>query len=227
MMRPTIVIAAALATAALVQAPAQATPAQQGAPAQQQAAPAWEQPSQVIETAAGQLLEALNGHRAEYRKDPAKVTELVDKYLLPHVDTQLAAQLVLGRYWRTATPEQRQHFIKAFYHSMMVNFGGALAEFRANMLKVFPTHLQPGTNFATVRTQMTRSNGSRVSVVYLMQLTPRGWQAFDVHIDGVSYVKSYREDFGAQIRQQGLDAVIKRLEEGAKPRALAHAGGAS
>jgi phospholipid transport system substrate-binding protein len=221
-MRPTIVIAAALA-AALAQLPAQAAPAARAASAEQQAAPAWVQPSQVIETAAQQLLNALKGHREEYRKDPEKVTPLVDKYLLPHVDTQLAAQLVLGRYWRTATPQQRQRFIDAFYHSMMVNFGGALADFRSNMLKVFPTHLRPGTNFATVRTEMTRSNGSRVSVVYLMQLTPRGWQAFDVHIDGVSYVKSYREDFATQIRQQGLDAVIKRLQEGAKPSAIAHA----
>ena len=225
-MRPTVVIAAALA-AALAQLPAQAAPAQRGASAERQAAPAWVQPSQVIETASQQLLNALKGHREEYRKDPEKVTPLVDKYLLPHVDTQLAAQLVLGRYWRTATPQQRQRFIDAFYHSMMVNFGGALADFRSNMLKVFPTHLSPGTNFATVRTEMTRSNGSRVSVVYLMQLTPRGWQAFDVHIDGVSYVKSYREDFSTQIRQQGLDAVIKRLQEGAKPSAITHAAGGS
>ena len=226
-MRPTIVIAAALAAAALAHAPAQAAPVQQGAPAAQQSAPAWEQPSQVIETAARQLLNALKGHRQEYRKDPAKVTALVDKYLLPHVDTQLAAQLVLGRYWRTATAQQRQRFIDAFYHSMMVNFGGALADFRSDMLKVYPTHLRPGTDFATVRTEMTRSNGSRVSVVYLMQLTPRGWQAFDVHIDGVSYVKSYREDFAEQIRQQGLDEVIKRLQAGARPDAIAHAAGGS
>ncbi len=226
-MRPAIVVIGAALAAAMVQLPAHAVPAPQAAPAERQAAPAWVQPSQVIETAARQLLEALKGHREEYRKDPAKVTPLVDKYLLPHVDTRLAAQLVLGRYWRTASPEQRRRFIDAFYHSMMVNFGGALADFRSNMLKVFPTHLRPGTNFATVRTEMTRGNGSRVSVVYLMQLTPRGWQAFDVHIDGVSYVKSYREDFASQIRQQGLDAVIKRLQEGAKPSAIVHADSGS
>lgn len=225
-MRPTIVIAAALA-AALAQAPAQAAAAQQSPPAGQQAAPAWVQPSQVIESAVEQVLAALKGHREQYRKDPAKTARLVDKYLLPHVDTQLAARLVLGRYWRTASPQQRQRFIDAFYHSMMVNYGSALADFRANMMKVFPTHLARGTGFATVRTQVTRGNGSRVSVDYLMHMTPRGWQAFDIHVDGISYIKSYRDDFGAQIRQQGLDAVIERLEKGAAPKALAHAGGAS
>jgi len=224
-MRPTIVIAAALA-AALAQVPAQAAPAQQSTAAPQQAAPAWEQPSKVIETAVQGLLGALEGHREEYRKDPAKRAQLVDKYLLPHVDTQLAARLVLGRHWRTASEQQRKRFIDAFYHSMMVNYGSALADFRSNMMKVFPTHLKPGTDFATVRTEVTRSNGSRVAVDYLMKMTPRGWQAFDIHVDGISYIKSYKEDFGAQIRHQGLDAVIERLEKGAAPKALAHAGGA-
>ncbi len=224
-MKSTIVIAVALA-AALAQTPAPAAAAQQTA-SPQQAPAAWEQPSQVIESAVQQVLTALKGHREEYRKDPAKVAQLVDKYVLPHVDTQLAARLVLGRYWKQATPEQRQHFVDAFYHSMMVNYGTALADFRSNMMKVYPTHLSHGTTFATVRTEVTRSNGSRVSVEYLMHMTPRGWQAFDLHIDGVSYVKSYREDFGAQIQQQGIDAVIKRLEQGEKPAALEHAGGAS
>ncbi len=222
--KPGIVIAVALA-AVLAQAPVMAVAAQAAA-APEQAAPAWEQPSQVIETAVQQVLSALNGHRTEYREHPAKVARLVDQYVLPHVDTELAARLVLGQYWRKATPEQQQRFVKAFYHSMMVNYGSALADFRSNMLKVYPTNLSRGTTFATVRTEVTQTNGTRHSVDYLMHMTPRGWQAFDVHVDGVSYVKSYREDFGAQIEQQGIDPVIKRLESGEKPHQLAHAGGA-
>ncbi len=220
-----IVIAVAL-LAGLAQAPVIAAATPQSPAATAKAAPAWEQPSQVIETAVQQVLDALNGHRAQYRKDPAKVGQLLDKYVLPHVDTELAARLVLGRYWRTATPEQRQRFVKAFYHSMMVNYGSALTDFRSNMLKVYPTNLSRGTTFATVRTEVTQTNGARHSVDYLMHMTPNGWQAFDVHVDGVSYVKSYREDFGAQIEQQGIDPVIKRLESGEKPNQLAHAGGA-
>lgn len=220
-----VVVAAALA-AALAQAPAPAAAVQQAVSAAQQASPAWQQPSQVIQTAVQQLLTALKGHRAQYRKDPAKLAQLVDEYLLPHVDTQLAARLVLGRYWRTATPEQRQRFVKAFYHSMMINYGSALADFRSDMLKVYPTNLSRGTTFATVRTQVTQTNGTRHSVEYLMHMTPRGWQAFDVHVDGVSYIKSYREDFAAQIEQQGIDAVIKRLESGKRPDSLVHPGSA-
>ena len=71
-----------------------------------------------------------------------------------------------------------------------------------------------------MRTEVKRSNGDRVSVNYYLRKTPQGWKAWDVVIDGISYVNSYREDFGAQIEQQGLDAVIKRLEAGEKPEAI-------
>ncbi|MBV8782577.1 MAG: ABC transporter substrate-binding protein, partial [Gammaproteobacteria bacterium] len=73
---------------------------------------------------------------------------------------------------------------------------------------------------ATVRTEVKRSNGDRVSVNYYLHKTPQGWKAWDVVIDGISYVNSYREDFGPQIESQGIEAVIKRLESGEKPESI-------
>lgn len=212
MRHSTFLAAALIAAGWFMQA---ATPAAAAATAAAQGAQ--EQPSQVVETAANGLLKALDANRKAYQHDPAKVQALVDEYILPHVDTQFAAELVLGRYWRTATPQQRQSFVDAFYHSMLNNYGAAIVDFTSNMLKVFPTHVSPGTQNATVRTQMMRSNGAPVSVNYYMHMTPQGWKAWDVVIDGVSYVMSYRQDFGSQIAQQGIDAVIKRLQRGEKP----------
>ena len=218
MRRSTYLAAAALVAAAwLIEAPVPAA----AAPAATQSA-AQESPSQVIQAAADGLLKALNADRPMYRKNPAKVRALVDEYILPHVDTQFAAQLVLGKYWRTATPQQRDRFINAFYHSMLNNYGAAIVEFTANTLKVYPTRMNAGDQNATVRTEMARTSGAPVNVNYYMHLTPNGWKAWDVVIDGVSYVKSYREDFGSQIAraggtQQGIDAVINRLESGEKP----------
>ena len=191
-------------------------------PAAAAPAAAQESPSDVIQTAADGLLKALNADRQAYRNNPAKVQALVDQYILPHVDTQFAAQLVLGRYWRTATPQQRDRFINAFYHSMLNNYGTAIVEFTSNTLKVYPTRMSAGSQNATVRTEMARTSGPPVNVNYYMHMTPDGWKAWDVIIDGVSYVKSYREDFGSQIAQQGgnsaaIDAVINRLENGEKP----------
>lgn len=227
MRRSTHLAAAALFAACwLIEAP----PPVAAAPAAQSAAQ--ESPSQVIQTAADGLLKALNADRETYRKDPSKVRALVDQYILPHVDTQFAAQLVLGRYWRTATPQQRERFINAFYHSMLNNYGAAIVQFTSNTLKVYPTRMNPGDQNATVRTEMARTSGPPVSVNYYMHMTPQGWKAWDVIIDGVSYVKSYREDFGSQIAQQGgnaaaIDSVINRLESGEKPAQIGKTTGRS
>ena len=174
-------------------------------------------PGQLIDSAAQSMLKELDAHRAEYRKDPAKVEQLVDEVLLPHFDSQYAARLVLGTHWRTATPAQRERFIKAFYQSMVRNYGSALAEFTGERLKVFPAQLAPDAQRATVRTEVKRSNGDRVPVNYSVRKGDAGWKVWDVTIEGISYVKSFREDFGAEIDQKGLDAVIERLEKGDPP----------
>jgi phospholipid transport system substrate-binding protein len=178
-------------------------------------------PTEVVQAAAQGMLVDLDKDRDAYRRDPAKVGQLVDKFLLPHFDTEFSARLVLGMHWRTATPEQRKRFIDAFYHSLLTNYGSALVDFTADRLKIFPTTVDPGATRATVRTEIKRDNGDRVAVNYYMRKTAQGWKAWDVVIDGISYVNSYREDFGAQIEQQGIDAVIQRLESGAKPGAIA------
>ena len=95
-------------------------------------------PGKLIETAAQAMLAELDAHRAEFRKDPAKINDLVDRILLPHFDTSYSARLVLGRHWNSATPEQRQRFIDGFYHSLLTNYGTALLDFTGDRLKVFP-----------------------------------------------------------------------------------------
>jgi phospholipid transport system substrate-binding protein len=87
-----------------------------------------------------------------------------------------------------------------------------MVDFTADRLKVLPTKVAPEDTKATVRTEIKRSNGQKVAVNYTMHKTNGAWKAWDVVIDGISYVKSYREDYGAQVQQQGLDAVIQQLE---------------
>jgi phospholipid transport system substrate-binding protein len=190
--------------------PAAATPAQASTSAAQE-------PSDIVQASAQGILKELDANRDAYHKDPSKISTLVDKYLLPHFDTQYAARLVLGQYWKTATPDQQKRFVDAFYHSLLQNYGSALADFTADKLKVFPSKVAQGDDHSTVRTEIKRDSGDRIAVNYVLHKTPDGWKAYDVNIDGISYVKSYREDFGSQIQQQGIDSVIARLERGEKP----------
>jgi len=170
-------------------------------------------PQELIETTARSLLEALDADRAQAKKDPARVRKLVDEILLPHFDTDYSARLVLGKNWRSATPDQRRQFIDAFYQSLLRNYGSALADFTAERLVVLPFRGDLASGQAVVRTEVKRSNGQRVPVNYSLHSTPQGWKAWDVTIEGISYVRNFRNDVGTEVDQTGLDAVIARLEK--------------
>ena len=169
-------------------------------------------PSQLIESSANMLLSGIDARRAEFRKDPTGLYKLVADTLLPHFDTPYAAQLVLGPHWRAATPEQRKRFVDAFYQSLLYTYGDAMVDFTGDRLRVLPTKVAAADERATVRTEIKRSNGTKVAVNYSLRKVNGAWKAWDVVIDGISYVKSYREDYGAEVQQKGLDAVITRLE---------------
>jgi phospholipid transport system substrate-binding protein len=177
-------------------------------------------PTQLVQDVASNILKELDANRAAYRNNPQNVRALADKYLLPYFDTQYSAQLVLGKYWRTATEDQRTRFVEAFKNSMLQNYGNALVNFTANRLKVQPGRIDPGSDLATVSTTINRDDGTTVPVIYVLHKTPEGWKAWDVKIEGISYVKSFRDDFAAQIDQKGLEAVISRLQSGARPAGL-------
>jgi len=186
------------------------------APAEQRAAAELKidagDPNQLIESSANAMLAELDARRSEFRKNPDRLYGVVERVLLPHFDVEYASRLVLGKHYRGATPEQRKRFVDAFYGSLMGNYGDALIEFTGDRIKVLPTPVPADATAAVVRTEVKRSNGEKIPVNYVLRKTETGWKAWDVVIEGVSYVKSFREDFGSEIDQKGLDAVIQRLE---------------
>jgi phospholipid transport system substrate-binding protein len=169
-------------------------------------------PGELISSSSRIMLDEITARRAEFRKDPTKLYALVDTYLLPYFDTSFAAQRVLARHWATATPEQRKRFVDAFYKSLLYQYGDALVEFTADRLEVLPARLNSTSTGATVPTKVRRSNGEAIPVNYSLRKTAQGWKAWDVTIEGISYIKSFQEDFGAEISQKGLEAVIQRIE---------------
>jgi phospholipid transport system substrate-binding protein len=173
-------------------------------------------PQQLVENSAKRMLAELDANRAMYKSDPVKLDALVGNVLLPNFDTEYAARLVLGQSWRTATPEQRKRFVDAFYHSLLRNYGAALIDFTGDRFVILPYKGDPSDTTATVRTEVKRSSGDKVPVNFSLRKTPEGWKAWDVVIEGISYVKSFRTDFASEIQQKGLDDVITRLEKEGK-----------
>src|ERR1700685_2877738 len=204
-----IMISGACGAAAPAAAPA-ATPT---------AAPSTLGPQELVENSAKRMLQELDKNRAMYQKDATKLDSLVANVLLPNFDTEYAARLVLGQTWRTATPEQRKRFVDAFYHSLLHNYGAALVDFTADRFIILPYKAEPNDTMATVRTEVKRESGDKVPVNFSLRKTDGVWKAWDVVIEGISYVKSFRTDFGSEIQAKGLDEVINRLETNAKPGA--------
>jgi phospholipid transport system substrate-binding protein len=172
-------------------------------------------PSQLIESTSTLMLKDLDANRAKYRTDKSGLYKTIDEVLLPNFDVNYAAQQVLGPSWRTATPEQRDRFVKAFYKSLLTTYGDALVEFTGDRMKILPFTGDAAATRATVRTQIRRDGGDQVAVNYSLRKTDAGWKAWDVVIEGISYVKSFQQDFGAQVQQKGLDSLIQRLESDA------------
>ena len=182
-------------------------------------------PQELMEKVSQDLLRDLDVNREAYRQDPARLRVLVDKFLLPNFDVEFAARRVLGKHWTTATPAQRKRFIDAFVGSMMGDYGDAILEFTADRLKILPFRGDPAATAATVRTLVKRSSGTEVPVNYTLRATPTGWKAWDVTIEGISYVKNFQNDFGTEINEKGLDHLIDRLEAQRGSHAPAAKGG--
>jgi phospholipid transport system substrate-binding protein len=173
-------------------------------------------PQETVENSAKKMLAELDANRAVYAKDPAKLDALVANVLLPNFDSEYSARLVLGQTWRTATEDQRKRFVDAFYHSLLHNYGAALLNFTADKFVVLPYKGEASDTQATVRTEVKKDTGDKVPVNFSLHKTDQGWKAWDVVIEGISYVKSFRTDFGSEIQQKGLDEVITRLEAESK-----------
>lgn len=169
-------------------------------------------PDEFVREAAALLDEAVSERKQELASDREALYELIDEILLPRFDERYAAQLVLGRHWRTASEEQREQFIEAFYQSLMRQYADGLLEFDLSQLEIRPYRGDPTKPRTVVRTVVKLDDGTEAPVDYGLIKKDSGWQVFDVTIEGISYVRNFRAEFNSEIQATSLDAVIQRLE---------------
>ncbi len=142
-----------------------------------------------------------------------RLLELVDAKILPHFDFTRMTQLSVGRAWRTATAEQRQALTVEFQSMLVRTYARVFSTYSDPKVEVKPVKLENGTTEATVRTVIRIKDGTTATVDYEMQKSPTGWKVFDVTVEGVSLVTSYRGSFADQIKQTGIDGLIKTLAD--------------
>lgn len=178
-------------------------------------ASAQQSPNEIIESAVKEASEALEGRRDELGSNSEALYDLIDEILLPRFDRRYAAQLVLGRHWRNASPEQRERFIDAFYHALLARYADGVLEFEQDRVEILPFRGDASDKRTMVRTQVKLDDGQNVPVNYAMVRRDSGWKIFDVTVEGVSYVRNYRAELDSEIRSKSLEAVIERFESDA------------
>jgi phospholipid transport system substrate-binding protein len=154
---------------------------------------------------------------AQIRKDKElssnmnKLLALVDAKVLPHFNFTRMTMLAVGRPWRDATPAQREQLVKEFRNLLVRTYSTAIEQYSNQSIDVKPAQVKPGENEATVRTVINQPGGQPIGMDYRMERTPEGWKVFDVSIEGVSIVTTYRSSFGAEVTKGGIDGLIKSL----------------
>lgn len=183
-------------------------------------------PDQVVSDTAKHMFAAMEQHKSDLKQHPEKLYSLIGNILLPHFDFDYASHLVLGRYWRTATPAQRKAFEDAFYKFLVHSYADGMLKgnYSEHNVEVQPWRGTDSDTRTLVRSKVIRDNAAPIEVDYAMVKTKDGWKAFDVTIEGISYVMNYRNQFGSEIEQNGLDALIKRLNTDADKAGAAKSG---
>jgi len=171
-------------------------------------------PNQIVQEIVDQLGKTMEARRSELEHDREALLKTIDSIVLPHFDIDYASLLVLGRNARVATPAQRARFAHAMYNSITHRYAEGLLKYTEGRVRVLPFQGELNEKRTLVRTQVVLDDGKVVPVDYAFRKTSNGdWKAYDVIIEGISYVTNYRNQVAAEIAKSSLDALTERLEK--------------
>jgi phospholipid transport system substrate-binding protein len=171
-------------------------------------------PDVLIERTVQEVITIIKQDKDIQAGDQKKILMLVDAKVLPHFDFERMTQLAVGRYWRTATPEQKRALVTEFRNMLVRTYTKVFTVYRDQTVEVKPLKMGVDvTDEATVKTIIKKPGSQPVPVDYEMKKSDTGWRAFDISIEGVSMVMSYRGTFATQIQQGGIDGLIKTLSD--------------
>jgi len=140
-----------------------------------------------------------------------KTIALVEQKVLPHFDFTRMTALAMGPNWRKATPEQQKLLVEQFRTLLVRTYSTALSAYRNQVIDVKPPRAQPNDTEVVVRSEVKQSGAEPVTIDYSMAKTPGGWKVYDIAVNGASLVSTYRETFATEVRNGGIDGLIKSL----------------
>ena len=172
---------------------------------------AQEAPDVLVKRTSGEVLQIVRTDPKVQAGDQQRIREVIETKLLPNFDFERMTALAMGRNWNKATPEQQKLLVDQFRTLLVRTYSGALTQYKDQTIEFKPLRADPAAADVIVRSEVVRSGQAPVQIDYGMTRTPAGWKAYDVIVGGVSLVTNYRDEFNEQIRNGGVDGLIRTL----------------
>jgi phospholipid transport system substrate-binding protein len=173
-----------------------------------QAALAEVAPDELVKNTANEVLTIIKQDKDIRAGDIAKITALAEDFNFDRV-----SRMVLGKHWRTATPEQKEAFKIQFRDLLIRTYASALSKYQNQTIEFKPLRMQPSDKEVIVRSEILQPGGQPIAVDYSLEKAGDTWKVYDIVIEGVSLVTNYRGQFSEEVKRSGLEGLIQKLSE--------------
>jgi phospholipid transport system substrate-binding protein len=170
-------------------------------------------PEELVRKVTADVLDTVKSDRELQAGDRRKALALAEQKILPLVDFKEAAKLATGKAWQGASPTQQDRITSEFRSMLVRIYSNAIDVYRGQTMKVMPVRMPRDATDVTIRNQYLREGRPPVMVEYAMRKAADGWKIYDITVEGVSLVLTYRAEFESITRTSGIDGLIKRLSE--------------
>jgi phospholipid transport system substrate-binding protein len=170
-------------------------------------------PDVLLKSVTLEVLASIRQDKEMQAGNAAKIAVLVETKILPHFDFPRMTRIALARNWRVATPEQQKTLTVEFRTLLVRTYSVALSSYRDQVVEFKPLHAPPGATEVTVKSLIRQPGTPPLTLDYDMENLAALWKVYDVKIEGISLVTTYRETFAAKVREGGIDGLIKSLAD--------------
>jgi len=177
------------------------------------AAPDPQQAQQLVEDVTDQMLAVLKNNTSDGQVDLDRIRSKVEEIVFPHLDFVTMTKLAVGRHWRDASNDQKRALVNEFRTLLVRTYTKSLDEYNNQKLEFLPLRPSPYEDRVKVRSKVVQQGGPDIPVEYALRYHDGEWSVYDIVIDGVSLVTTYRSSFSSQIDQGSIDALIESLRK--------------
>ncbi len=174
---------------------------------------AMEGPDELVKKTAEDVLATVKNDKDIQAGDQEKIFALAEEKIVPNFNFDKVSRMVLGKNWTKATPDQKTAFQTEFRTLLIRTYAMALSKYRNQSIEYKPFRMMNESTIASVKTQIIQPGGQPIAVDYTLEKQADAWKVYDIVIEGVSLVTNYRGQFAQEIRQNGLDSLIKKLAD--------------